>query len=131
YRHGTRYHPAFAPACTTFSGLPKVCIMPSALPFCSLTATGYRRTENEDACLDMPEHGIWAVADGMGGHGGGARASALAIQSMSDAISAGVPLEAAISRAHQQILQEKQRKLCPPDMGTTIVAAGIAHNTLQ
>lgn len=131
YRRGTRYHPAFAPTCATFSGLPWVCIMPSVLPFCSLTATGYRRSENEDACLDMPEYGIWAVADGMGGHGGGARASALAIESMRTAISAGVPLEAAISRAHQQILQEKQRQLCPPDMGTTIVAAGIDNNILQ
>lgn len=45
--------------------------------WCSKGATdvGLRRKINEDAYLDMPQAGVWAVADGMGGHSAGDLAS--------------------------------------------------------
>lgn len=40
------------------------------------TSRGNVRPHNEDAVIDLPELGLWAVADGMGGHQAGDVASA-------------------------------------------------------
>lgn len=43
----------------------------------SRTDQGLVRAQNEDSLVDRAEHGIWAVADGIGGHEGGQRSSTL------------------------------------------------------
>jgi serine/threonine protein phosphatase PrpC len=43
---------------------------------------GAVRTLNEDNFLDSPERGIWAVADGMGGHEAGEVASSFLIENL-------------------------------------------------
>ena len=45
--------------------------------------TGIVRDHNEDAVLERPQAGLWAVADGMGGHSAGDVASALVMQHLS------------------------------------------------
>ncbi|MEK9281859.1 protein phosphatase 2C domain-containing protein [Bradyrhizobium sp. ISRA432] len=76
----------------------------------SVTHPGRVRARNEDSCLVRTDAGLWAVADGMGGHEAGDLASRIVVQSL-DAI--GMPESAAdllaeceerLFSANQQIL---------------------------
>jgi serine/threonine protein phosphatase PrpC len=76
----------------------------------SVTHAGKVRTRNEDACLVRTDTGLWAVADGMGGHEAGDLASGILVDSL-DAIEqpeAALDLleqcEAQIFRANQRIV---------------------------
>src|SRR5688572_25678987 len=47
---------------------------------CGLTTVGTVRKHNEDSYLALPEHNLWVVADGMGGHLRGDVASQAVVQ---------------------------------------------------
>jgi len=48
----------------------------------SKSHVGMVRQVNEDAYLDLPENGLWVVADGMGGHAAGDYVSSLIVDSL-------------------------------------------------
>jgi serine/threonine protein phosphatase PrpC len=48
----------------------------------SVTSQGNVRNHNEDAILELPAAGLWAVADGMGGHNAGDVASRMIVEAL-------------------------------------------------
>jgi protein phosphatase len=66
-------------------------------------------------------HGLWVVADGMGGHHGGEIASAIACEEIPEQISSGADIEAALRAAHQKIVARGAVQPELKGMGTTVV----------
>jgi serine/threonine protein phosphatase Stp1 len=98
----------------------------------AMTHVGRVRQVNEDAILVLPDHRIFVVSDGMGGHEGGDFASRLVV----DAIAVLPPdlpatekfgqIRAALTEAHRVILTEAHRR--GATMGATVVCLILADD---
>lgn len=106
----------------------------SKLEWCSADRShvGTVRKINEDACLAMPERGLWAVADGMGGHEAGDVASRMIVDALRQT-PIPVDWEAFVSGAqeqihntNQQLREESARRYQHRIIGSTVVVL-LAH----
>ena len=99
-----------------------------------LSDVGRRRESNEDDFLLEPELGLFAVADGMGGHAAGEVASHMAIETLREALrngdakaprtvdDAGQWLRSAVVEANRRIWESIRVHEDRRGMGTTVVA---------
>ncbi|UQA56236.1 PP2C family serine/threonine-protein phosphatase [Polyangium aurulentum] len=118
-----------------------------ASPFILVSAAGQtdqgkRRKNNEDSYLVLDEHGLFVVADGMGGYAGGEVASALAVETIEKAFRTqqfdgapypnvprrGSELSRSIQMANKTIYERAHGDPSLKGMGTTVVAARFSLN---
>lgn len=101
--------------------------------FNAKTHVGHVRKVNEDAVLALPEHDIWVVSDGMGGHEAGDYASRLIADAVAmiptglDPTARMHALRKAIQDAHRIIVAEAESR-GRGVIGATVVALMLANN---
>lgn len=101
---------------------PRAGLAPAGFRSAHRTHVGRVRRVNEDRVLDRPDRGLWAVADGMGGHSGGDRAAATAVAALERLAEGAGPITAegvleALAHADALIAEQGDGR-----SGTTIVA---------
>ena len=92
----------------------------------AFTDKGVVRRQNEDAFLDNPERGIWSVADGMGGHAAGSKASQSIIEQLgklpeTDSVDALIQEMEQNLEAVNEGLREEARQQNEEIIGSTVV----------
>ena len=100
--------------------------------FVAQTHVGLKRKVNEDAILALPDHHIWLVSDGMGGHQAGDYASALIVDTVAslplglDPAARMHGLRDRIQAAHRAIQAEAKAR-GGGTIGATVVALVLAN----
>lgn len=87
------------------------------------TDVGRVREGNEDSVLHDERLGIFAVADGMGGHQAGEVASATAVEALRAAIAGGASITDAVTQANTAVVDKARADTAMLGMGTTMTAA--------
>jgi serine/threonine protein phosphatase PrpC len=105
--------------------------MMSKISFWGATHVGNVRELNEDSYLVDEEHGLWVLADGMGGHGGGEVASRIVVDFVQESVAKGTPLAEAVAQAHGVVQMAADQGLGIPGMGATLVAVKLEQSTYR
>ncbi len=91
------------------------------------THVGAKRSHNEDMLVNRPDLGVWAVADGAGGHDAGEVASGM-IAAALEAIPPGLPpgdllalVRARVADVHTQLREEAARRGPEVIIASTVV----------
>ena len=103
----------------------------------SRTNVGLKRKINEDSLFAAPERGLWAVADGMGGHEAGEVASAMVVDALR-ALPDGRDLDGLAGEAVEAVRQVNGRLIelartngGGKTIGTTVVGLAIADGSYR
>lgn len=100
---------------------------PQSVTGAGLTHQGTVRERNEDAILTDPTGALWAVADGLGGHGYGDLASAMVIDALSTIPDCGDPPHSLLTRLRAANAAVHRHAEASGTMGATVVALMIAR----
>lgn len=109
-----------------------------AIPWAAVSDSGPARSHNEDRWRIDDTHGVFALADGMGGYNAGEVASEIAVHTVAEGVgalqAAGLsPADAlvrAVYTAHAGIVEFARARPECLGMGSTLVAAVIADGRL-
>jgi serine/threonine protein phosphatase PrpC len=103
-------------------------VLPLYLASAADTQVGHARKENQDAMLERREHGLWVVADGMGGHSDGQMASRMVCDALADlllppSLDTAVELvRARLQEVNGYLFRMASREVNPKQSGSTVVA---------
>jgi len=112
------------------SRIPPPRLAPPVFHGAGLTHAGRVRPRNEDSILTDPTGVLWAVADGMGGHGNGDVASDIVIDCLSrlpDDVLAAPALRVQLEEANRVVLARAEAE-GRQGMGATVVAMMIQNS---
>ena len=105
--------------------------------FAERTDVGLKRKLNEDSLVSLPDRGLWAVADGMGGHEAGEVASAKVVEALAR-VPAGPDLDAFVGRAidalravNRELVDLGRQGLEHKTIGSTVVGVAIGEGQFR
>jgi len=97
----------------------------------AVTDIGRVRRGNEDRYLVDPSLGLYAVADGMGGHRAGEVASETALDALHEAVGDGGDIETAMTLANEAVFEKASDDDELRGMGTTLTAVTLRDDKLE